>query len=208
MFYGVLAGGAVVLTDSSHGKPVVATEPPEALPGYVARDRWEDGYESITQVWELQPAEGTEQEAALALSRLQFMSLPDEAAYELRALATEYVDGMTCYGEGNAEGMPVTRAKYAGRLFRFIGQGTQVMQPGWNPLAAPSLWAEILPGQEGSGAEVREWVQPGSTNGYSEGDRVTHNDRLWESTADDNVWEPGAVGAPWKDLGPVEGGDA
>ena len=208
MFYGVLAGGAVVLTDSSHGKPVVATEPPEALPGYVARDRWEEGYESITQVWELQPAEGTEQEAALALSRLQFMSLPDEAAYELRALATEYVDGMTCYGEGNAEGMPVTRVKHAGELYRFIGQGTQVMQPGWDPVNAPSLWARILPGQEGSGTEVGEWVQPGSTNGYSEGDRVTHNGRLWESTANDNVWEPGAVGAPWKDLGPVEGGEA
>lgn len=205
MFYGVLAGGAVVLTDSSHGKPVVATEPPEALPGYVARDRWEDGYESITQVWELVPAEGTEQEAALALSRLQFMSLPDEAAYELRALAAEYVDGMTCYGEGNAEGMPVTRTKYAGRLFRFIGQGTQVMQPGWNPVDAPSLWAEILPGQDG---EVGPWEQPDSTNGYSEGDRVTHNDHLWESTANDNVWEPGAVGAPWKDLGPVDGGEA
>lgn len=209
MFYGVLAGGAVVLTDSSHGKPVVATEPPEALPGYVARDRWEDGYESITQVWELVPAEGTEQEAALALSRLQFMSLPDEVAYELRALAAEYVDGVTCYGEGNAEGMPVTRVKHAGELYRFIGQGTQVMQPGWDPVSAPSLWARILPGQEGSDQSgPQPWEQPDSTNGYRIGDECTHNGRVWESTANDNVWEPGAVGAPWKDKGPVEGGDA
>lgn len=208
-FYGVLAGCSVVLTDSAHGRPVVATEPPEAPVGYVARDSWVDDGATITQTWRFYPVEGTEQEAALALSRMQFMSLPDEAAYELRALAQEYVDGMTCYGEGNAEGIPVTRVKYAGELYRFIGTGTQVMQPGWNPVSAPSLWARILPGQEGSDQTgPQPWEQPGATNGYKEGNQVTHKGHLWESTANDNVWEPGAVGAPWKDLGPIDGGDA
>jgi hypothetical protein len=26
------------------------------------------------------------------------------------------------------------------------------------------------------------------------GDRVTHNDQTWESTVDNNVWEPGVYG--------------
>lgn len=200
--YGFLAGSTLVATTDGSGYPVTLVAPPASVPaGYVSRQGWRQGAGSITQVWEVVPAEGTAQEAALALSRLQAMSLPDEALYEVRALADEYVDGMTCYGEGNDAGMPVTRVRYASRLFRFIGQGTQVMQPGWNPVDAPSLWAEILPGQDGV---VGPWERPGSTNGYSEGDRVTHNDRLWESDVDDNVWEPGAVGAPWTDLGPVE----
>lgn len=206
MFYGVLAtDGVVLLTDAAHGKPISeqpATEPPE---GYVVRDVWVDTGAELVLCHDVVPEEGTPQEAALALSRMQAMSLPDDALYEVRALAPEYEDGMTCYGEGNEEDMPVARCRHVGRLFRFIGKGTQVMQPGWNPVDAPSLWAEILPGQDGV---VGPWKQPDSTNGYKTGDRTTHKGHPWESTADDNVGEPGAVGAPWKDLGPVEGGDA
>lgn len=45
-------------------------------------------------------------------------------------------------------------------------------------------------------------LQPDSTNGYSTGDRVVHNDRTWESLADNNVWEPGAAGAEnlWQEV--------
>ena len=47
-----------------------------------------------------------------------------------------------------------------------------------------------------------EWEQPGSTNGYSKGDKVTHNGKTWESLADNNVWEPGAAGTEslWKEV--------
>ena len=65
------------------------------------------------------------------------------------------------------------------------------------PVNAHSLWAEVLPGQGGTEAP---WTQPDSTNGYSEGDVVTHNGKRWESTADNNVWEPGSTGAPWQEL--------
>lgn len=203
MFYGQLvADNTVILTDDLNGKPIVEAPEPSNVPtGYTIKKHWVDLGTQICNVCDIVPIEGTPEEAALALSKIQFMSLPDEAAYEFRALADEYVDGTTCYGEGNDAGMPVTRCRYAGELYRFIGQGVQVMQPGWNPVAAPSLWAQILPGQDGT---VGEWVQPGSTNGYSKGDQVTHNGHLWESTADNNVWEPGAVGAPWTDLGEVQ----
>ncbi|OUN47307.1 hypothetical protein B5G20_04905 [Collinsella sp. An7] len=210
MANGYLAGGVVILSADGSGLPVVETAPPECPVGYRLKSGWDGAGTSITQTWELVPEEGTAQEAALALSRMQFQSLPDEAAYLVRALADQYVDGMTCYGPDNDAGMPVTRVNYYGDLYRFIGSGVQVMQPGWNPVAAPSLWARILPGQEGSGDEgPQPWEQPDSTNGYSEGDRVTHNGRLWESLVDDNVDEPGTDnGFRWKDLGPAEGVDA
>lgn len=211
--YGHLAGGTLVATTDGTGLPVTLTSPPECPAGYEMKQGWSQDRAGITQTWTLAPAEGTAQEAALALSRMQFMSLPDEAAYEVRALAPGYVDGMTCYGEGNDAGMPVTRTLFRGELYRFIGQGTQVMQPGWDPVSAPSLWARILPGQEGSDQQgPQPWEQPGSTNGYQLGDQVTLDGRLWESTFDgDNVWRPGDVGAPWEDKGPWppdEGGEA
>lgn len=36
---------------------------------------------------------------------------------------------------------------------------------------------------------------------YQIGDRVTHNGRSWEATADNNHWEPGEYG--WEDIGPA-----
>lgn len=202
MFYGVLAAdGVVLLTDAAHGKPIseqAAIEPPE---GYVIRDVWVDTGAELVLCHDCVPEEGTPQEAALALSRLQFRSLPDEYAYELRALADEWVAGAT-YDVG-------ARVRRSGSLYRCLQ--AHVSQAGWAPEAAPSLWARILPGQEGSGTEVGEWEQPDSTNGYQLGDRVTHDGHLWESTFDGaNVWEPGATGTEslWKDLGPVEGGEA
>lgn len=40
-----------------------------------------------------------------------------------------------------------------------------------------------------------DWVQPqGSHDAYSTGDIVSHNGKLWISTADANVWEPGVYG--------------
>ena len=64
-------------------------------------------------------------------------------------------------------------------------------QSDWPPDAAPSIWAEVLPGQDG---DVGEWVQPDSTNPYMKGDKVTHNGITWISDVDNNVWEPGVYG--------------
>lgn len=207
MLTGYLAAGLIVVDPNGGGLPIVETEPPEAPEGFEARPHWSESNGSIVQVWEMAPVEGTPQEAALALSRAQFMSLPDGAAYALRALAPLWTAGESYTGPGDPSGAVQSRVLFNGRLFKCLQ--SHVAQLSWTPPEAPSLWAEILPGQEGSGEEVGEWVQPGSTNGYQKGDRVTHAGHLWESTHDgDNVWEPGAVGAPWKDLGeypPAEG---
>ena len=72
-------------------------------------------------------------------------------------------------------------------------------QADWAPNATPSLYAKVLIPEDGT---VTDWEQPDSTNGYKTGDRVTHNEKTWESLVDNNVWEPGAVGTEslWLDV--------
>ena len=202
MIYGILMNGIVMLTDEETGFPVIDTETPEIPEGYTATARWAQSPKNIIKVWDIAPAEGTAEQAAIALSKLQFMSLPDNVAYEFRALADEWFPGVTYYGSDDASGMPQSRVRYLGKLYKCLQ--THVSQSDWTLTDAPSLWAEILPGQEGNEPEegYAEWVQPDSTNGYDKGDKVLHNGHLWESSFDGaNVWEPGAVGAPWTDLG-------
>lgn len=86
------------------------------------------------------------------------------------------------------------RVRYEGRLYRCL-QGHRA-QPGWTPAAATSLWARVLVEDENV---IPAWVQPDSTNGYSKGDRVSHNAKRWESLLDNNVWEPGVYG--WEEIG-------
>lgn len=58
------------------------------------------------------------------------------------------------------------------------------------------IYVEVVTSEpeEPTGDEVAEWVQPDSTNPYMTGDRVLHNGSTWESTVDNNVWEPGVYG--------------
>lgn len=72
-------------------------------------------------------------------------------------------------------------------------------QDTWNPVYAPSLWAKILIPDP---SVIPEWEQPGSTNGYSIGDKVIHNGKTWESLINNNVWGPGVVGTEslWKEV--------
>lgn len=64
-------------------------------------------------------------------------------------------------------------------------------QADWIPTNAVSLWARVLiPDPD----IIPEWVQPDSTNPYMMGDRVTYDGKTWESTIDNNVWQPGVYG--------------
>jgi len=79
-------------------------------------------------------------------------------------------------------------------LYRVIQAHTT--QNDWTPDVAVSLYAKILVGDE-----IKEWVQPDSTNGYMIGDKVyfpTKNDSVYESTIDNNIWSPTAYPAGWK----------
>lgn len=81
------------------------------------------------------------------------------------------------------------RVRYGDNLYRVLQAHTS--QAGWAPDVAVSLFAKVLiPDPE----EVPEWEQPGSTNPYMKGDRVRHNEKVWVSDIDNNVWEPGVYG--------------
>lgn len=81
------------------------------------------------------------------------------------------------------------RCQYNGVLYKVLQSHT--IQESWNPADSPSLFAQVLVPDEDV---VPEWVQPDSTNGYSTGDKVTHNGVVYESLVDNNVWEPGVSG--------------
>ena len=81
------------------------------------------------------------------------------------------------------------RLQYGGKLYKvLIAHTSQIM---WTPDVSPSLFAEVLIPDP---SVIPEWVQPGSTNPYMTGDKVRHNDKIWISTVDNNVWEPGVYG--------------
>ena len=82
------------------------------------------------------------------------------------------------------------RVQHGGKLYKCLQAHTA--QADWNPIDAPSLWAEVLAGQDGTA--IGEWVQPDSTNPYMRGDRVSYNGKTYESEVDNNVWAPGAYG--------------
>ena len=85
------------------------------------------------------------------------------------------------------------RVQYVGKVYKVLQ--AHKSQAGWEPDIAVSLFAEILIPDPGV---IPEWVQPSSTNPYMLGDKVRHNGKIWVSTYDYNVWEPGVYG--WEEV--------
>ena len=113
--------------------------------------------------------------------------MTDEQALECADIYPEWDGNGKVYSVGD-------RLTYSEKLYKVLQNHTS--QTDWTPAAAPSLFAEVLPGQDGT---IGEWVQPDSTNPYAKGDKVTHNGKTWESTIDNNVWEPSVYG--WIEVG-------
>ena len=82
-----------------------------------------------------------------------------------------------------------TRVKYNDVLYKVLQDHTS--QADWTPEDAPSLFAQVLIPDENV---IPEWIQPGSTNPYMKGDKVTFNGAVYQSTIDNNVWAPDAYG--------------
>ena len=79
--------------------------------------------------------------------------------------------------------------QHGGKLYRCLTDHTS--QEDWSPDAAPSLWVAISDPNE----EWPAWSQPiGAQDAYPLGAKVSHNEKHWSSTVDNNVWEPGAYG--------------
>lgn len=75
------------------------------------------------------------------------------------------------------------RLRYNNVLYKVLQAHTS--QADWTPDVAVSLYVKV------SIEEFPEWVQPqGSHDAYNKGDKVSHNEKHWESLIDANVYEP------------------
>lgn len=79
--------------------------------------------------------------------------------------------------------------RYGDTLYRCVQAHTS--QAGWEPPAATSLWSVTSDPAE----EWPAWSAPlGAHDAYANGAKVSHNQKHWISTVDNNVWEPGVYG--------------
>lgn len=102
--------------------------------------------------------------------------------------ATEHTDLFSPWTVGVAYPVGVLR-QHNDLLYKCVQAHTS--QEDWSPDVTPSLWAKVGDPAE----EFPEWSQPiGSHDAYSLGDKVSHNDKHWVSTVNNNVWEPGVYG--------------
>ena len=87
------------------------------------------------------------------------------------------------------------KVRHGGILYACLQAHTS--QAGWEPGAAPSLWAKVLiPDPD----VIPDWEQPDSTNAYKKGDKVRFDGKIYESLIDNNVWSPAAYPAGWREV--------
>lgn len=128
------------------------------------------------------PLTAEEVSAMLIRQQINTLTVDDQTALRMVEFYPEWDSGVA-YTAGY-------RIQYNGKLYKCLQAHTA--QADWNPVDAPSLWAEVLAGQDGTA--IGEWVQPDSTNPYMRGDKVNYKGKLYESEVDNNVWEPGVYG--------------
>lgn len=110
--------------------------------------------------------------------------ITDEQAVVVPALYPAWEEGVE-YKTG-------VRVMYNEVMYRVLQDHTS--QADWTPEVAASLFAKVLSPNVPGDNTIYPWEQPDSTNPYMKGDKVTHNDKTWESNIDNNVWEPGVYG--------------
>ena len=188
-----------LLTDASRTARMIVQERGQTIAtyeGYTAFCRTEIYTGKIYGIVMYKPektpeAQSAMVQAAVTVAQIQAQSLTDEQAITVKDI----------YPVWNGNGVSYQKDYYLthnGKLYKVLQAHTS--QADWAPDAAPSLFAEVLPGQ--GGTSVGEWVQPDSTNPYMTGDQVTHNGKTWESLVNNNVWEPGAQGSEvlWQEV--------
>lgn len=112
----------------------------------------------------------------------------DEDALQVKAL---YPQWEACIGREVKAGEYM---RYKEVLYKVLIDHTT--QESWAPDVSPSIFAKVL--VDPTGETILAWEQPNSTNPYMKGDKVKHNEKVWQSTIDNNVWEPGVYG--WKEV--------
>jgi len=112
------------------------------------------------------------------------VSLPDEDALDAPEMYPHWREYMTLVVND--------RIYYHDKLYRVVQAHTT--QAGWEPDIAPALFTKIAkPG------EIPDWKQPtGAQDAYMTGDKVRYDGKVWVSTVDSNVWQPGVYG--WEEV--------
>lgn len=83
--------------------------------------------------------------------------------------------------------------EYDGKLYKCLI--SHVSQEDWKPDVTSSLWVNISDPTE----EWPAWSQPiGAQDTYSQGAKVSYQDKHWISITPNNVWEPGMYG--WEEV--------
>lgn len=114
--------------------------------------------------------------------------MDDASAVEAMELFAAWEGAGVSYAAG-------IRVRHNGKLYKVLQ--THISQEGWPPDAAHSLFAEVLPGQEGT--NIGEWRQPDSVNPYMAGDKALFQGTVYESVIDNNVWSPVDYPEGWKE---------
>ena len=82
-----------------------------------------------------------------------------------------------------------TLLQYEGLLYRVLQEHTS--QEDWTPDITASLYKVLGISESG----IPYWSQPvSSADAFMLNDEVMHNDKVWISDYDNNVWEPGVFG--------------
>ena len=127
----------------------------------------------------------------LARKFRRFIELMSESATDEEAL-----DNILAFPkwEVGKEYVKDERIRYNDVLYKALQNHTS--QADWTPDVAVSLYVKV------SIEEWPEWVQPtGAHDAYNMGDKVSHNEKHWESLIDANVYEPTeSVPTLWKEV--------
>lgn len=118
---------------------------------------------------------------------VQAANLTDEQAMQIADLYPDWA-AMKAYAADEIVKFGVN-ADGETQLYKVIQAHTS--QADWTPDTAASLYKKI--GFTDDGVSI--WTQPlGATDAYMKGDVVSFENQLWESTVDNNVWQPGVYG--------------
>lgn len=167
---------------------------PDKLEGYLIENGEmkysEELYEQKQKAKETAEAVKKAEDNIEYLKNKQFLdSLGDSDALTVAVLYQHWNGNGVFYKTGQ-------RLQYESTLYKTLKD--HVSQETWNPKDASSLFAKVLVEDPD---KITEWEQPESTNGYSKGNKVTHNSKVWESLIDDNVFEPSEDAySAWKEV--------
>ena len=86
------------------------------------------------------------------------------------------------------------RFHYEGKLYEVIQAHTSLEN--WKPNELPALYKEVMPK-----GVIPEWVKPtGAHDVYNKGDKVTYEERVYESIIDSNSYSPTEYPQGWEEI--------